>query len=119
MFEIPEAPTVAQSVVETPLPSPPTPSTPAPLDVGEMVWVVFWRSFPIPGNTGNGTWEVSTGNVISAGKFICVLLTGSLPAWMGGAWEAPAMESPRFVHPDRVFRTQEEAQNVASSLKPQ
>ena len=45
--------------------APPAPWSP---DVGDEVWAVYWRAFPMGGNPNNGSWEVAAGRVVALSK---------------------------------------------------
>lgn len=44
-----------------------TPAQEPVLDVGDVVFVAYWRSFALPGLETNGSWEFATARVVSAG----------------------------------------------------
>lgn len=87
---------------------------PKTFDVGDVAFVTYWRPFALPGNPGNGTWEVSQVQVVSCGKMICVEVASE--GVLQG--ESPHRSLLRFVDPSRVFPDQETAQAVARSSQP-
>lgn len=98
------------------LPLPEKAAEPTPLDVGDWVWVLYWRSFPMSGNAANGTWETSPTRVVSIGR------SGTVCHEVGNfstaTDDAGNPESYlRFTPADRVFRTPEEA-NEARASRP-
>lgn len=92
------------------------------LSSGVLVWVLFWRSNPMPDGTDRGAWSSLDAIVISTGKLVCVeIQTGAaFPTAHIGAWDAPHGSRLRFCTPDRLFDTPDEAVRFAgeNNLKP-
>lgn len=101
----------------------PPPTIPQPIqdpDVGDWVYLVFWRPFPMPGNDKNGSWQAYPVRVVIGGKKrICVEVTSSFPSHLGGDEEALAGSPHRFVDPQYVYPyIPEVLERVLPTLQP-
>jgi hypothetical protein len=88
--------------------SPAPPATISP-DVGDVVFVGYWRPFPLPGRDDNGQWEFAGVRVVSAGlTTACVEVDN--PSVMAGS--SPAGSSLRFVELTRLFASRDEIETA-------
>lgn len=93
----------------------PEPSSAPLFAVGDWVYVVFWRPFPMLGDTSNGSWDTAPGRVIAAGTLICFAIDNpTLPGWFYG--DTGGGSPIRFAALDRVFHTPESAADAIKSL---
>ena len=92
---------------------------PPPYDVGDSVWVVYWRPFALLGQPDNGAWDRATARVVSVGRdTVCLALDApSLPAWLDRDGE-PAPGNPRFATRGAVFPTAEAADEAIRAKPP-
>lgn len=96
----------------------PPPEFLSPPDVGDTVWVVFWRPTATVYQPKAGVWDTVPGTLVSAGaRKVCYELSNpSLPAHFGG--DGVHGSPLRFVPPDRVFRDRDAATEAAKLLPP-
>lgn len=71
-------------------------------DVGDTVWLLFWRAFPMPGQPNNGTWDTVSASVIGVGRSgrVCVEVYNQGVATSDAASPTSTL---RYVPADRVF----------------
>ena len=97
---------------------PPGPASLTSDDVGEWIWVLFWRTNIFPDGTDRGSWDFAYGRVIGVGKRICYELGSQLSPRLGGDEEATPGSLLRFVSPEFVFESREAAVKAAGLMKP-
>lgn len=96
--------------VPEPLPDPhPDPQ------IGEWIYVVFWRSW-IVGNNENGSWSVDAGRVISVGPQMLCFETHSTASV--GDDQYIQGSKLRIAPRNRIYRTFPDGQRIADSLPP-
>lgn len=83
--------------------------------VGDLVYVVYWRKFPIPGNDANGSWEFAPTRVISRGKKSTCVETHNQSV-LGE--DSPTGSSIRFVDPADVFPDRARAVEETQKRRP-
>ena len=106
-----------QEVRETePFPLPELTVEPEPLDVGDWVWVVYWRPWPMGGDKFNGSWESAQTRVVALARsgLVCHEVSNS------GVAPDDASQPESFLRwtvPNRIFRTSDAAQEARRTLK--
>ena len=99
--------------------TPEAPPEPASgLDVGDEVWVLYWRPDPYLDGTDRGQWDWADGRVISSGRRVCYEIAGGLPPSLGGDGDAPRGSLLRFALPEDVYATREDADRACRTRKP-
>lgn len=99
--------------------APPTgPHRPVVRSTGDRVFVLFWRPAKMPDGRDAGGWETAVASVIGVGPAaVCVLLDNPGLPFVGAGTE-PAGSAVRFVAPDTVFTTHEDAVSAAETKTP-
>lgn len=108
-----------EAVVEESQPAA-TPSAPFRPDVGDDVWVVFWREFRMPDQSDRGNWDSLPAQVISRsadGTRVCVQVGPNTPSTLcnSDGRESPPGSLLRFPDPADLYADRESATEAAKS----
>ncbi len=85
------------------------------LDVGDLVYVVYWQPFPLAANPNNGTWETTAGRLISVGTKAASFETPNPSVMADGAMSYSTI---RFADLDKIFTDPDAASKTAKELPP-
>lgn len=101
----------AEPVVEVIAPPP----APLPPDVGDDVWLVFWRAFKMPDQSDRGSWDILPAVVISVGRKICVEVSPNTPTSVGNADGRESFGLLRFPAATDLYPDRKAAEEAAKS----
>ena len=101
-------------VLEAPTSEPVTPPEPtSPLECGDWIWPVFYRSF-IVGHQEQGSWETTQTRIVSVGKdLVCYEVSNPSTDPDSASHTGSSL---RWTPKDRVFRIRENALNACRTL---